>query len=509
MQMLTINEVEKQQLLDLAAGGDTLARRAGIILKSGAGSPSAAKVAKELGTSPATVRYWRQRFAEARIEGLHDRPRPGAPRRISTHATDAIHVLEANGLGVRQIAKRTGVSHSSVARLIRITKGSIDHSAPTECNFVQEEGLVVRLFESLADANAWTRFLEALQTETHSDFCSLLVFSSDSHKPVAMLSGSGPLEGNVSYVERFYDMEPMAGIPEGKVTSLSDVLTADELKDSEFYKQYLSRYGVGYVLGVDIGAVRGITGRLRLVRLERRSDYSAHERLICERLVPFLRIALDLFVKRVDIETENEALSATISGMSVGSILVDADARIMNANTTARAILDQQDGLLDANGKLCLSEPGRSKELQDLIRSNAEASLNPTAPANTRSLLIDRPSGRESVSLLVRPATIAADCQLHVRQTALINLIDPAQPRLKLIDSLVQQFGLTRAEARVAISISNGHSTAETAQGQNISRNTIRSHLRSIYSKMGVSRQADLVRAVLSSVALLTAGDRA
>lgn len=507
MPMLTITEVEMQQLVDLAEGGGTLARRAGIILKSAVGSLSAAELAKELGTSPATVRYWRQRFAEARIEGLHDLPRSGAPRRISTQATEAIHVLEANGLGVRQIAKRTGVSHSSVARLIRSTKGSIDLFAPSQSRCVQDDALVVRLFESLADANAWTRFLEALQIATHSDFCSLLVFSSDSHKPVAMLSGAGPLEGNVSYLERFYDMEPMTGIPEGKVTSLSDVLTAAELKASEFYKQYLSRYLVGYVLGVDIGAVRGITGRLRLARLERRSDYSVHDRLICEHLVPFLRVALDLFVKRVDIETENEALSATISGMSVGSILVDADARIMSANTTARAILGQEDGVLDANGKLCLSEPGRSKELQDLIRSNAEASLNLTVPANTRSLLIERPSGRESVSLLVRPATIAADCQLHVRQTALINLIDPAQPRLKLIDSLVQQFGLTRAEARVAISISNGHSTAETAQAQNISRNTIRSHLRSIYSKMGVVRQADLVRAVLVSVALLTAGE--
>ena len=57
------------------------------------------------------------------------------------------------------------------------------------------------------------------------------------------------------------------------------------------------------------------------------------------------------------------------------------------------------------------------------------------------------------------------------------------------------------------MSISNGLSIAETAQAQSISRNTIRSHMRSIYSKMGVARQADLVRAVLISVALLTAGE--
>lgn len=505
--MLAISETEMQQLLDLAAGVDPLARRAGIILESGVGNPSAARIAEALGTSPTTVRHWQQRFDEGRIEGLHDRRRPGAPQRINAETAAAIHALEAGGHGTREIAKRTGVSQSSVSRLIRTGRRPSAPAVAPGPDRIQDTNLVVQLFKSLADESAWTRFLNALRSETQSDYCTLLVFSGNNQRPVVMLSGAGPLEGNASYVEHFYNEEPMAGIPEGIVTSLSDVLTTDELHDTPFYQQYLSRYGVGYVLGVDIGTVRGIAGRLRLVRHERRCDYDTFERSICERLIPFLRVALDLFVKRIDTETKSEALSATISGMSVGSILVDVDARILDANNTARAILEQCDGLLVAAGKLCLHKQARSKELQGLIRSNAEASLDRTAPAVMRSLLIDRPSGRESISLLVRPATIAVDSQLHIRPTALINLVDPAQPRLKLIASLVQLFGLTRAEARVAMSISNGLSIAETAQAQSISRNTIRSHMRSIYSKMGVARQADLVRAVLISVALLTAGE--
>lgn len=504
--MIAISETELLQLQALAGGTGSLARRARIILEGSVASPSAARVAEALATSPATVRYWWRRFTESRLAGLYDRNRSGAPRRISPKTAEAIHVLEANGLSTRQIAKQMGVSQSSVSRLNRPTKRRSAPVAAIDSDRVQDLDLIVRLFESLSDEAPWERFLDALRHETRSDYCTLLVFSGGSRKPVVMLSADGPLEGDVAYSERFYNEEPMAGIPEGKATTLSEVLTADQLHGTQFYKQYLSLYGVGYVLGIDIGSVRGIAGRLRLARIERRADYCARERLVCERLTPFLRTALDLFVKRIDTATENEALSATISGMSVGSILVDEDAHMMDANNAARAILEQRDGLLVVASKLCLHTQTKSKELEGLIRNNAKASLDRSAPAVMRSLLIDRPSGRESISLLVRPATIASTSQLHLRPMALINLVDPAQPRLKEADALAQLFGLTRAQSRVALSISNGLSVAEIAQAQCTSPNTIRSHLLSIYSKMGISRQADLVRAVLISVALLTEG---
>lgn len=62
---------------------------------------------------------------------------------------------------------------------------------------------------------------------------------------------------------------------------------------------------------------------------------------------------------------------------------------------------------------------------------------------------------------------------------------------------LVAGHGLTAAEARLALFLASGGSLAGYAAVQKVSRNTARTHLQRIFQKMGVGRQAELVRLVL------------
>ena len=57
------------------------ARRARIVLLAADGLSNLA-IAEKLGVSRRTVGLWRARFAERRLGGLDDEPRPGAPRKI-------------------------------------------------------------------------------------------------------------------------------------------------------------------------------------------------------------------------------------------------------------------------------------------------------------------------------------------------------------------------------------------------------------------------------------------
>jgi DNA-binding CsgD family transcriptional regulator len=56
---------------------------------------------------------------------------------------------------------------------------------------------------------------------------------------------------------------------------------------------------------------------------------------------------------------------------------------------------------------------------------------------------------------------------------------------------------LTRAEARVAVLVAEALSVAEIASAVGVSVYTVRAHVRSIYRKAGVNRQAALVHLVL------------
>lgn len=102
-----------------------LVQRARIILCCAKGM-SNQQVSAEVGISAHTIGKWRQRFAEERLDGLLDTPRPGAPRSIGDDVIEGVVVktLETTPKGAthwstRQMAKHIGVSRESVGRIWR------------------------------------------------------------------------------------------------------------------------------------------------------------------------------------------------------------------------------------------------------------------------------------------------------------------------------------------------------------------------------------------------------
>lgn len=108
-----------------AKSSQRLALRARIIVRCADGVDNTV-VAKELGINPSTVAKWRKRFVQQRLDGLDDGERPGAPRTIADDAVEKLIVttLETMPKGrsrwsTRSMAKKIGVSHTSVGRIWR------------------------------------------------------------------------------------------------------------------------------------------------------------------------------------------------------------------------------------------------------------------------------------------------------------------------------------------------------------------------------------------------------
>ncbi|MCY1345494.1 hypothetical protein D9M69_315560 [compost metagenome] len=77
---------------------------------------------------------------------------------------------------------------------------------------------------------------------------------------------------------------------------------------------------------------------------------------------------------------------------------------------------------------------------------------------------------------------------------------DPERRSQASHDVVRQLFDFTPAETQLALQLANGLTLDEAADELGISKNTARAHLRAIFSKTGVTRQATLVRMLLSSV---------
>lgn len=81
---------------------------------------------------------------------------------------------------------------------------------------------------------------------------------------------------------------------------------------------------------------------------------------------------------------------------------------------------------------------------------------------------------------------------------ALVFLSDPARTPLSRADVLRVLCGLTPAEGRVADTLAQGLEIREAGDRLGITQETARLHVKRILAKTGVSRQAELVRLMLS-----------
>jgi len=125
---LQLSDEEREILLRWArrpTSAQALAQRCRIVL-AGAEGLTNQQVAAAEGVHQVTVGKWRARFAARRLDGLHDEPRPGAPRTITDADVERVitKTLEeaprgATHWSTRSLAAQVGLSQSAVSRIWR------------------------------------------------------------------------------------------------------------------------------------------------------------------------------------------------------------------------------------------------------------------------------------------------------------------------------------------------------------------------------------------------------
>ena len=101
-----------------------LALRSRIVLAVADGHATNTELAGLLGVSRGMVAKWRSRFAEHRLDGLTDEPRPGRPRKISDAKVEEVIVKtlettpsDATHWSTRSMAAEVGVNQTAVHRI--------------------------------------------------------------------------------------------------------------------------------------------------------------------------------------------------------------------------------------------------------------------------------------------------------------------------------------------------------------------------------------------------------
>src|SRR3712207_3517245 len=123
---IELSDEERRQLeawTRRRTSAQALAQRARIVLLAAAGLKNT-EIAEQLGVNRNMVAKWRSRFAEHRLDGLTDEPRPGRPRTISDEQVEEVIVRtlettpkDATHWSTRSMAREVGLTQSSVLRI--------------------------------------------------------------------------------------------------------------------------------------------------------------------------------------------------------------------------------------------------------------------------------------------------------------------------------------------------------------------------------------------------------
>jgi transposase len=126
---ITLTGTERRQLESWArrhSSAQALAMRCKIILACADPELSRQQIADRAGCSVVTVTKWRNRFAEQRLDGLIDEPRPGAARTISDEVIEQVVIdtletapRDATHWSTRSMAERHGISRQTVSEIWR------------------------------------------------------------------------------------------------------------------------------------------------------------------------------------------------------------------------------------------------------------------------------------------------------------------------------------------------------------------------------------------------------
>ena len=345
---------------------------------------------------------------------------------------------------------------------------------------------VDRIYEAAVLPELWPSVLADLNTIGRGDGALLFTFN-ESNGNVRYTTSPGFEDTMASYVEQRWPertdrlLRLFAKRHSGFLTD-HDVYSAEEIEAEPVYREFLRPSGLGWGAASAIHVPTGDRLIFDVERAHARGPVPADAVAALDRLRPHLARAATMSA-RLRLETVR-ASAQTLDLVGLPAIVLGQRGNVLAMSDKCAEL---PAGLIRDSRSLALSVPGAdlllkqalgtlSSELVPAIRSIPIPGLHGSAPMVLHVL----PVRRQAADLFAAAAAIVVFTPVALK----------AVPGLSVIEGL---FDLTAAEARVARAIAMCQTVEQTAEQFGVSRGTVRSQLKTVMLKTGLSRQSDLI----------------
>lgn len=291
------------------------------------------------------------------------------------------------------------------------------------------------------------------------------------------------------YAEHFAANDPWTHLSI-KVGLFGRAFALDAYMSPEAFAQTAMRNDCFRRFGDDTGRSLGVSphlGRPGLMvavhKAERDTAFSQAEAARLDGVYSHLKRVIPLHRMLERERAHGAALQDLADQSDQGLVRVDRDLRVLGLSASAKRILEQRDGLALHRNRIVAPS-----SLEVSLRAAVTGVIDKIANVRT-GFLCPRPSGLRPFRLVVLPAGFA-------EQAGAILKIDDPETALppSAMTALQSAYGLSAMESALAEGLLAEQSIAEVADNRNVSRETVRAQLKSLFNKTGVNRQSELVK---------------
>jgi DNA-binding CsgD family transcriptional regulator len=364
----------------------------------------------------------------------------------------------------------------------------------------QLSDLIGDIYDASLDAASWPTVLEGIARFIPGSFVNL--FSQDATRKSAQAFYTYGIKQEYLdlYFQKYIHLNPLFPsalfFEVGRILTEEDILPRSEFSQSRFYREWVEPQGLlsssmASVLEKSATSVAGIA----VGRGERDGHVDDPAKRRMSLVVPHVRRAV-MIGKVIDVhKVEVAAFADTLDGAAAGLLLVDADARVVHANTSGLHMIDRRSSLAVAGGRLTINDVQADRALRDALAAAAAGDV----AIGAKGIAIPIASGDDERHVAhVLPLATGKRRQAGVSYSA-VAAVFVCKADLGLphpVEVLANAYKLTPAEMRTLMLIVQIGGVPEVASALGVSETTVKTHLQRVFAKTDTSRQADLVKLI-------------
>jgi len=356
--------------------------------------------------------------------------------------------------------------------------------------------LIGSTYEATLEPASWQKFLNHLATAVGGYAAMLRVQHLESNRLGLRLHTQGNEDFFQLYEQHYSMIDPIipavAKHPVGTVLMIRDVLLFDNLKQTEFYNDYMQPQDQRYIMGGFIAREEDVVATLGVHRNQHQGDFDEKHRYLLQRLMPHLNRAMRINRLLDSLRDEKEALSYLVNSLALSIFLLDEQCKPIWMNQSAEKIVHSGQTLKLGKHGLTACCPRNNGKLRSMIVATyQDNNAIPKSCEISQSMAGGRPWRLVTVRYEHAHALWPVDAP---EASVALFICDPDASNDLPTRILARCYRLTPAESRLLEVLGLGSTLNDYTERYGVTKNTARSQLKALFAKVGVNRQAQLVQ---------------